>query len=190
MSTVSQPAPPVLTAFLDRDGVVNRKMPEGEYVSCWENFEILPGVVEAIGRLNQAGIRTILVTNQRGVALGRLTVADVNNIHARLADLLEAEGAHLDAVFFCPHDKNVCSCRKPLPGMFEQARQAFPEIEPASSVMIGDSLSDIRFGQGLGMRTIFVHGDPTRQGPGAQQAAELAGQTATSLLDAVQQLLG
>jgi len=76
-----------------------------------------------------------------------------------------------------------------LPGLFEQAREAFPEIEVATSVMIGDSLSDIRFGQNLGMRTVFVQGDPTRQGPGAAEAVALADLCAASLLAAVEALL-
>ena len=189
MSSSVQPLSPVRTVFLDRDGVLNRKMPEGEYVTGWEQFEILPGVVDAIGRLNRAGVRAIVISNQRGVALGKMTEADVNNVHARLADLLEAEGVHLDAFFYCPHDKNACTCRKPLPGLFEQAREAFPEIEVATSVMIGDSLSDIRFGQNLGMRTVFVQGDPTRQGPGAAEAVALADLCAASLLAAVEALL-
>jgi len=119
MSSSVQLLSPVRTVFLDRDGVLNRKMPEGEYVTGWEQFEILPGVVDAIGRLNRAGVRAIVISNQRGVALGKMTEADVNNVHARLADLLAAEGAHLDAFFYCPHDKNACTCRKPLPGLFE-----------------------------------------------------------------------
>jgi D-glycero-D-manno-heptose 1,7-bisphosphate phosphatase len=184
-----QPLSPLRTVFLDRDGVVNRKMPEGEYVTRWEQFELLPGVAEAIGRLNRAGVRAIVVSNQRGVALGRLTESDLNHLHAQLANVLEAEGVYLDAIFYCPHEKNSCTCRKPLPGMFEQARAAFPEIQAANSVMIGDSLSDIRFGADLGMRTIFIAGDPTRQGPGALEAARLAGQTAENLLDAVKILL-
>lgn len=184
------PAARLRTVFLDRDGVINRKMPEGEYVARWEQFELLPGVAEAIGKLNRAGVRAIVVSNQRGVALGRLSEADVNNLHAQLADRLESQGAYLDAIFFCPHEKNSCGCRKPQPGMFEQARTAFPEIEPGSSAMIGDSLSDIRFGHNLGLRTIFIEGDPTRRAPGAEEAAQLAGETASSLLEAVQLLLG
>jgi len=184
-----QPVPALRTVFVDRDGVLNRKMPEGQYVTRWEQFEVLPGVVEAVGKLNRAGMRVVVVTNQRGVALGRLTQADVESLHAQLAAVLQAAGAQVDAFFFCPHDKNFCNCRKPLPGMFEQAREAFPEIESNTSVMIGDSLSDIRFGSNLGMQTIFIQGDPTRQGPGAAEAATLAGHQAASLLEAVELLL-
>src|SRR3954465_5605084 len=109
------------TVFLDRDGVLNEKMPEGRYVTCLEEFYLLPGVVEAIGRLNCAGLRVILVSNQRGVALGLYTAADVDAIHAWLQTVLENHGAHLDGIYYCPHDKNQCNCRKPMRGLFEQA---------------------------------------------------------------------
>ena len=87
------------TVFLDRDGVLNQKMPEGRYVASWKDFHILPGVPEAIVRLNQAGLRVIVVSNQRGIALGLYTAEDVNEIHSRLQRLLGAHGAHIDAFF-------------------------------------------------------------------------------------------
>jgi D-glycero-D-manno-heptose 1,7-bisphosphate phosphatase len=175
--------------FLDRDGVINRKMPEGEYVSCWSGFHLLPGVPRAIARLNQAGLRVIVVTNQRGVALGRYSAADVEEIHAQLARLLEADGARIDAFFFCPHDKNQCDCRKPLTGLFHQAVARFPGIEARSSIMIGDSVSDIEFGRRLGMSTIFIEGDPERRKPGSEKGPNLADQAFRSLPDAVDALL-
>jgi len=138
------------TVFLDRDGVLNEKMPEGCYVTRWEEFQILAGVPEAIARLNRAGLRVIVVSNQRGVALGLYALADVEAIHATFLRELQSRGAQVDAFYFCPHDKRSCTCRKPLPGMFEQAVAQFPQIEAASSVMIGDSLSDMEFGRRLG----------------------------------------
>jgi len=177
------------TVFLDRDGVVNEKMPEGLYVTCWNEFRLLAGVTEAIGRLNRAGLRVVVVSNQRGIALGKYTAADVEAIHSALQRVLAAQGAHVDAFFYCPHDKKQCNCRKPLPGLYEQAVAAFPEIKAASSVMIGDSLSDIEFGRRLGMRTIFIEGEPERRKPGADAAVELAGQHCADLPEAVEQLL-
>ena len=85
--------------------------------------------------------------------------------------LLKAHGAHVDAFYFCPHDRLECNCRKPLPGMFEQAQLDFPEISATTSAMIGDSLPDIEFGRRLGMRTVFIEGDAERQKPGAAKAA-------------------
>lgn len=177
------------TVFLDRDGVINEKMPEGKYVTSWSEFRLLPGAPEAIARLNQAGLRVIVVSNQRGIALGLYSAADVDELHQRLQTRLREQGAHVDAFYFCPHDKNQCDCRKPLPGMFEQARRDFPEIEAATSVMIGDSLSDIEFGHRLEMRTLFVSGDVGRQKPGAENARALAEGHFSSLAAAVDSLL-
>lgn len=177
------------TVFLDRDGVLNEKMPEGSYVTRWSEFKVLPGVVEAIGLLNTAGIRVIVVSNQRGVALGLYSAGDVGNIHAEFQKLLEVHGAHVDAFYFCPHDKGQCNCRKPLAGMFEQAVEEFPTITAASSVMIGDTLSDIEFGRRLKMATVFLEGDPERQKPGAEIAQELADMHFASLNEAVTGLL-
>ncbi len=177
------------TIFLDRDGVINQKQPEGEYVSSWKQFILLPGVAEAIVALKQAGKRVIVVTNQRGVALGRYTAEDVLAIHKQLQQLLATHGAQVDAFYFCPHDKKQCQCRKPLPGMFEQARAEFPLITANSSVMVGDSLSDIEFGLGVGMPTVFIQGDSEHRKPGWERGAELADFVAADLPDAVRQLL-
>jgi D-glycero-D-manno-heptose 1,7-bisphosphate phosphatase len=177
------------TIFMDRDGVVNQKMPEGRYVASWADFHLLPGVAEAIARLNQAGLRVVVVSNQRGVALGLYTTPDVEAIHARLQEILKSRGAHVDAFYFCPHGKGQCNCRKPLPGLFEQAVAEFPQIEPETSAMIGDSFSDIEFGRRLGMATVFIDGDPEHQKPGAQAAGELADLRFPSLPEAVNALL-
>jgi D-glycero-D-manno-heptose 1,7-bisphosphate phosphatase len=177
------------TIFLDRDGVLNKKLPEGRYVSSWGEFQVLPGVPEAVARLNRAGLLVLVVTNQRGIALGRYSAADVDAIHILFQDFLAARGAHVDGFYFCPHDKAQCNCRKPLPGMFEQARTDFPEITAATSVMIGDSWSDIEFGRRLGMLTVFIGGDPEQRKAGAQAAAEMANLPFASLPDAVDRLL-
>ena len=178
------------TIFLDRDGVVNEKMPEGHYVASWSDFHLLPGVAEAIGRLNRAGLRVVVVSNQRGIALGLYTCADVEAIHAGLQSLLASEAAHVDGFYFCPHGKAQCNCRKPLPGLFEQAVADNPAITPATSAMIGDSRSDIEFGRRLGMLTVFIEGNPERQKPGNEAAGELADLRFSSLCQAVDRLLG
>ncbi len=181
--------PTVQTVFLDRDGVLNEKMPEGSYVTSWAKFRLLPGAVEAIGRLNRAGMRVIVVSNQRGIALGLYTAADVEAIHTSLQDVLQTHGAHVDGFFFCPHDKQQCNCRKPLPGLFMQAADKFPEITAERSIMIGDSLSDIEFGRRLGMRTVFIDGDSIHRKSGAEGARESASLRCGSLSEAVDLLL-
>ena len=106
-----------------------------------------------------------------------------------MQELLKTHGAHVDGFYFCPHDKQQCNCRKPLPGLFEQAVAQSPEITAATSVMIGDSLSDIEFGRRLGMLTVFIEGDPKHQKPGAEAARSLADLRFSSLAEAVEVLL-
>lgn len=175
--------------FLDRDGVLNEKMPEGCYVTSWNDFHVLPGVPQALARLNSAGLRVVVASNQRGIALGLYTAADVEAIHSAFQNLLNDQGAHVDAFFYCPHDRGQCNCRKPLPGLFEQAAAKFPEITAATSVMIGDSLVDIEFGHRLGMTTILIENAPEQQRPGSEAARELADLRFSSLPDAVNALL-
>jgi D-glycero-D-manno-heptose 1,7-bisphosphate phosphatase len=177
------------TVFLDRDGVLNRKMPEGRFVTSASEFQPLPGVPQAIAKLNRAGLRVVVVSNQRGIALGLYTAADVLNLHAAFQLDLKAHEAHVDAFYFCPHDKAQCNCRKPLPGLFDQARAEFPEIAAESSAILGDSWSDIEFGRRLGMLTIFIEGDPEHRKPGAESARESADLSFPALPEAVDALL-
>lgn len=177
------------TVFLDRDGVLNKKMPEGSYVTSWGDFHVLPGVPAAVAQLNQAGLRVIVVSNQRGIALGLYSAADVEAIHLAFQRLLNTQGAHIDAFFICPHDHGQCNCRKPLPGLFEQAVAKFPTISAAASVMIGDSPLDIEFGRSLGMATILIDDKSKHSSPGTESARELAGLYFPSLSEAVNALL-
>ncbi len=177
------------TVFLDRDGVLNEKRPEGQYVATWEDFHVLPGVPEALSQLNHAGLRVVVVSNQRGIALGLYTAADVAAIHAAFQRLLRAQGARVDAFYICPHDQGRCNCRKPLPGLFEQAQADFPTISAANSIMIGDAPSDIEFGRCLGMTTICIAGDPALQKAGATAVCEAADFRFDSLLQAVDAIL-
>jgi D-glycero-D-manno-heptose 1,7-bisphosphate phosphatase len=178
--------PRVLRAvFLDRDGVLNQKMPEGEYVTRWEDFHILPGVPEAISRLNRAGLLVVVVSNQRGIALGLYTAADLEAMHARFQRRLQDYGAHVDAFFICPHHKNSCNCRKPLPGLFAQAAARFPQISAATSIMIGDASVDMEFGRRLGMATILIAADPARPTPAAAESADLCFASLPQAVDAL-----
>lgn len=175
--------------FLDRDGVINRKAAEGQYIGDWSQFEILPGVESAIGALNASGRHVIVLTNQRGVALGFYSCADVERLHARLQQHLAAHGAHVDAFYYCPHNGNQCDCRKPKTGLFQQAFRDYPDASPANSLVIGDSISDIEVAQALGIPAIFIQGDPATQKPGALKAAALADAVSDSLAKAVRQHL-
>ena len=180
---------PVRYVFLDRDGVVNRKMPEGAYVTDWSQFQWLPGAVEAVARMNRAGMTVILVSNQRGIALGLYSEAKLELIHNNMRSHLAQHGARLDAIYYCPHDVGECQCRKPDVGLFEQACKDFPQATAGNSLVIGDSLSDIQAGKRMGMRTIFIDGEAGRQKAVAGAAAESADAVAGSLLQAVELLV-
>jgi D-glycero-D-manno-heptose 1,7-bisphosphate phosphatase len=179
----------VQTAFLDRDGVLNEKAPEGEYVWRWQDFRVLDGVPEAIAWLNRAGMRVIVVTNQRGVALGRYTMADVAMLHAEFQELLAAHGARIDAFYVCPHNHGECNCRKPLPGLYEQAMADFPEIKTQTSLMIGDSRVDVEFGHRLGMKTILIGGADSQVRSDLQRAGSPVDLLCSSLRAAVKSIL-
>jgi len=188
-SDVTFGARQIRTAFLDRDGTINIKAPEGSYIRSWDGFHLLPGAAEAILRLNRAGVRVLVVTNQRGVALGQFTMADVDTIHKRLQEELKSIGARVDGFYVCPHEKNACDCRKPLTGLFRQARQDFPEISGESSVMVGDSLSDVEFGKRAGMFTIYIKRHLTNATRGSVAAEQIADFCCASLDGAVDLIL-
>ena len=177
------------TVFLDRDGVIVEKMPEGMYLCSATDLRILPGVPRAIARLNQAGIRVLVATNQRGVALGLYTGSDVENIHQEVQRRLSFSNAHIDAFYFCPHERCSCNCRKPLPGMFAQAASDFSDITAENCVMIGDSLSDIQFGCSLGMATVWITGNGADSKGGGISPGRLATASCPSLSSAVDILL-
>src|SRR5689334_22943791 len=140
--------------FLDRDGVINQKAPNGQYVTRWEDFHLLPGVVEGIAQLNRAGLRVIVVTNQRCVARGLLTEMELNKLHRRMSEDLAEAGATIDAIYYCPHElEPSCDCRKPAPGMLLEAAR-FHCLDLAASWMIGDSDSDLQAGKNAGCRTV------------------------------------
>jgi D-glycero-D-manno-heptose 1,7-bisphosphate phosphatase len=164
-------------------------MPEGSYVRTPAEFHPLPGVAESIARLNRAGLLVLVVTNQRGIARGLYTLADVHAIHAAFQQHLAGFGAHIDGFFICPHDKGECNCRKPLPGLFEQAVAQFPQIAASTSVMMGDSNADIKFGRRLGMTTVYLAGRAQHRSPSAASASALADLRFEALPEAIDALL-
>lgn len=157
------------TVFLDRDGTVNVKAAEGDYVRRPEDMALLPGAALAVRRFNEAGVQTVVVTNQRGVSLGLMSASDLARVHDRLAALLAAEaGAHLDAIYACIHAAGTCDCRKPAPGLLLMAARADPRIALSTSVMIGDAESDVEAGRRAGVGTIRL------ARPGMATAADVA----------------
>lgn len=181
--------PDIEYVFLDRDGVLNRQPPEGRFVTCAEELELLPGVEDAIAALNRSGRKVIVITNQRGIALGLYSQDDLARIHSALRERLAARGAHLDGIYVCPHDEGQCNCRKPLTGLFEQAFLDFPAARPENSLVVGDSLRDIEAGLRLGMRTVFIAGDGETSSIEADRARMLAQVSVTSLAELVHRYL-
>ena len=144
------------TLFLDRDGVINQRLP-GDYVKRVEEFEFLPGALEAIRGLSQRFGVVVVVTNQQGIGKGIMTTNDLLEIHKVMRQKVSEAGGRLDNVYFCPELASADpECRKPNTGMGLQAKKDFPEIEFTRSVMVGDSPSDMEFGQRLDMHTVYI----------------------------------
>ena len=141
--------------FLDRDGVINRKPPEGSYIRSWEEFCFIPGIADWIQLFNMLGMLVVVVTNQRGVARGLIHADDLEAIHRNMTRELANAGAHIDDVFCCPHEEGACECRKPKPGMVIAAAKKWC-IDIPGSILIGDSERDLELAQSCGMRFVFV----------------------------------
>lgn len=160
--------------LLDRDGTINRKAAEADYITAVDQVELLPGAATAIRRLNQAGVPVVVVTNQRGIALGRMTEGDLSSVHDRLGELLAEQQARLDAIFHCPHGKDACECRKPGVLLLRRA-QAFLGLDTLEDcVMIGDAETDVLAGQRAGAQSILLAPEGTVAPAGARVTASLA----------------
>jgi D-glycero-D-manno-heptose 1,7-bisphosphate phosphatase len=151
--------------FLDRDGTINRAPdPIRRYVCRVDELELLPGAAEAIRRLNDSGIWVGVVTNQRGVSLGHMTAADLDAIHDQLRSDLARHGAHLDAIYVCPHPDTSCGCRKPEPGMVNRAFAEHPQLVRFRSVLVGDQDSDMRCAELAGVTGIRISHPDSKSG--------------------------
>jgi len=142
--------------FLDRDGVINYKALEGEYIRTWREIRFIPGAIEAVASLNRGGYRVFIVTNQRGVAIQKVRVGDLTEIHRRIKEEFAGAGAVISQIYYCAHDiPAACSCRKPQPGMLRRAAREH-NLRLQASWMIGDSLTDIQAGENAGCRTVCL----------------------------------
>lgn len=145
--------------FLDRDGVINKKLPD-DYVKNPEEFEFIEGVPEAIAKLSKIFGKVFVVTNQQGIGKGLMTESNLNEIHDYMLREIEKHGGQITKCYFAPAlaSQNT-SLRKPNPGMALLARRDFPGTDFKLSVMVGDSDSDIEFGRRLGMKTVKIDMD-------------------------------
>lgn len=130
--------------ILDRDGVINHD--SDHFIKSPDEWIPIPGSLEAIARLNQAGYRVIVSTNQSGIARGLFNILTLNAIHQKMHTAAQRVGAHIDAIFFCPHlaDDN-CDCRKPKPGMLQEIAKRY-DVSLKGVPTIGDSLRDLQAG--------------------------------------------
>lgn len=150
--------------FLDRDGTINKYI---GFLRNIDDFELLPGVAEAIKEINASGYLAIVATNQPVIARGEISLAELETIHNKMETLLGQEGAYLDAIYYCPHHphkgyvgerpeyKIDCACRKPKPGMLLQAARDF-NIDLSRSWMVGDGENDVKAGQAAGCKTALI----------------------------------
>lgn len=142
--------------FLDRDGVINIEK-EGSYILNPSELHFYEGALEAIAKARQYFGRILVVTNQRGIGKGLMTETDLQSVHDTIQEALKGYGGSIDRFYHAPALHSDDPLRKPNTGMAELARQEFPEINFAGSVMIGNNYSDMQFGKRMGMKTIFLH---------------------------------
>ena len=182
--------------FLDRDGTVNEEV---GYLRSLDLLKLVPGAAAAIGRLNRAGYKVVLVTNQSGVARGYFPESQVAAAHDLLARMLKQEEAFFDAVYYCPHHPTagnskhtvVCDCRKPATGLIDRAAKDM-DIDLARSFMVGDKWSDVELAHRAGTRSILVLSGFAPDDPGNKRPSHVDDPdfTAHDLAEAVDWIIG
>ena len=144
--------------IVDRDGVLNEKPSRAEYVRHWAEWRWIPGAQEGLATLTAAGYRVVIVSNQAGVARGAMTAADLDEIHRRMRQDIEAAGGRIEAIYVCPHDWEAgCTCRKPRPGMLLQAQREHA-LDLSRTLFIGDDERDAEAARAAGAPSILVNG--------------------------------
>ncbi len=152
--------------FLDRDGVINRN--RCDHVKSWDEFEFLPGALDALVRLARLDLLVIVISNQAAVGRGLMTRAAVDEINRRMVAEIRSAGGRIDDVLYCPHrPEDACTCRKPRPGLLLQAAERW-QIDLAASILVGDAEADMLAAQSAGCRSLLV-----LSGRGAEQLAVL-----------------
>ena len=143
------------TLFLDRDGVINEEL-RNAYVTAWDEFAFCDGALHALKNLTDLFGRLIVVTNQRGVGRGIMTLEELREVNKRMQEDVAAAGGRVDRIYSCIAIDDSDHNRKPNTGMALQAREDYPQIDFHKSVMVGNNLSDMEFGKRMGMYTVFV----------------------------------
>ena len=149
------------TLFLDRDGVINLKL-DGEYVKNIDEFEFVVGAKTAISKLSKIFNYIFIITNQQGIAKGIMSEKDLFILHEYMLFELKNNGGVIDKIYYCPHfSSENCNCRKPNPGMIQQAMTDYPKIKLTQSYLIGDSDTDIIAGNKMGLISVKVDNEYT-----------------------------
>ncbi len=144
------------TVFLDRDGVINRNRPQGDYVKSWEEFQFLPGARGAIARLAQAGFRLLVITKQACVGKGIVSWDTIKQIHELMVREIARAGGRIEAVLCCPHlPDDECRCRKQAPGLLKYAQEEY-KVDLRQAILVGDSVKDVQTAAAVGMPAIMV----------------------------------
>lgn len=143
------------TLFLDRDGVINNEKPK-DYIHTWDEFTFYEGVKEAFEIFAKTFKRVIIITNQRGVGKGLTKESDLKIIHENMQLEVAKNNGYIDAVYYCTDLDDDSLNRKPNTGMGLQAIKDFPDIDPSRALMIGNTMSDMKFGKNMGMYTVFL----------------------------------
>ena len=148
------------TVFLDRDGTINH---DSGYIASPDQFTLFPGVIEGVARLNLAGANVVVVTNQSGMARGHITPDDLHRIHGKLKASLQTGGGRVQGIFVCPHHPDDdCRCRKPNPGLIEQAVNALG-IDVTRSYVVGDKPIDMMLASNVQALAVLVTTSPYSQ---------------------------
>ncbi len=159
--------------ILDRDGVINQD--SDEYIKSVDEWIPVPGSLQAMGRLYQAGYTLVVVTNQSGIARGYYDIEALHAMHSKMGRMLEQYGGHVDAVFFCPHSpKDNCDCRKPKDGMFQEIIKRY-QCDLKNVPAIGDSLRDLQAAKSAGAEPILVKTGKGERTIASTDASELEG---------------
>lgn len=143
------------TLFIDRDGVINHEK-KADYIRNWDEFVFYDGVWEAMKILNDKFGVIVMVTNQKGVGKGVMTIDDLALIHEKMLDSITKHEGRVDKIYYCSDLADTAINRKPNPGMAYQAKEDFPSIDFSKSIMVGNKLSDMGFGRNAGINTVFV----------------------------------
>ena len=179
--------------FLDRDGVINRdgsEITEHGYIIHWEDFEFLPGVIDAMVKLYQQGFKCVIISNQQCVGKNICSEEDINELSRHISEEIKSSGGEITKFYYCFHrEEDDCGCRKPAPGLFEQAKKGLGIEDITGFFYVGDTERDVQAGRAAGVKTILVLSGNTKKGE-AENWSHKPEHVCENLLEAVDVIIG